>query len=220
MKHGRAAFDAETMANQSQEEQVAMDYKKVKEEIKVITEIASGVPEPFRARCFEVLLEHLLAGQTIGEQEKKAANREPSDVATVAGKKVPIPSQVRVLMMKTGVSEEDLNGLLMYADGEVHFIKEPSPSSISRGQREWALFLALRNGILTNSLSADPEDVRSICQEKGFYDRANFASNFKVASFAKLFKKPLEPHGEGQELSAEGQAQLAKLVKTLVGISE
>lgn len=51
-----------------------MDYNKLKEEIKAISGIASEVPEPFKERCFEVLLENLLAverpagrGQTSGD---------------------------------------------------------------------------------------------------------------------------------------------------------
>ena len=38
-----------------------MKYESLKEEIKSIAEIADSVPETFKERCFEVLLQNLLA---------------------------------------------------------------------------------------------------------------------------------------------------------------
>ena len=69
-------------------------------------------------------------------------------------------------------------------------------------------------------MPTDPEDVRSICQEKGFYDRANFAANFKRPNNVALFKEPLEPQGSAQALSNEGQEALGRLVKSLAGGAE
>lgn len=37
-----------------------MKYKGLKQGIKAIAEIADGLPEMFRVRCFELLLQHLL----------------------------------------------------------------------------------------------------------------------------------------------------------------
>ena len=37
-----------------------MNYENLKQGIKAIADIANGVPEMFRARCFELLLQHLL----------------------------------------------------------------------------------------------------------------------------------------------------------------
>ena len=72
------------------------------------------------------------------------------------------------------------------------------------------------NGILNNKLSADPEEVRSIVQEKGYYDPANFAANFKSPKYSKYFSKPLESQGDTQTLSKQGEETLAQLIKSLV----
>jgi len=42
-----------------------MDYSKLKSDIEEITEIAQGVPEAFREKCFELLLSNLLAGHDL-----------------------------------------------------------------------------------------------------------------------------------------------------------
>jgi hypothetical protein len=118
-------------------------------------------------------------------------------------------------MQKTGVTVEQLAAVATVADGEVHFLKEPTPDKIAKGQTQWALLLALKNAISSNVFSVDPEAVRSVCQEKGFYDKNNFAKNFKNDGTAKLFKKPLEPQGEAQGLSSEGFDALGELVRTL-----
>jgi len=70
----------------------------------------------------------------------------------------------------------------------LHCIKEPSHGQAARGQIEWALLLALKNGILNNSLKADPEEVRSMVQDKGYYDSANFSANFRKPKYANYFK--------------------------------
>lgn len=185
-----------------------MDYDKLKNEINEITAIASGVPEQFQVSCFEILLQNLLRG--VPGEEVQSDQAKPPSIDTI-----PRPAQVRVLMRKTGTTLDELSSVLLYADGEIHFLKEPTTGKIAEGQMDWALLVALKNGILSNDLAADPEDVRSICQEKGFYDAGNFASTFKQVKNAKLFKKPLEPQGKPQQLSGDGQIALGRLIKAL-----
>lgn len=195
-----------------------MDYQTLKKEISEIAGIAASVPEEFRQKCFELLLTRLLDG---AEPRKKAKEDPPAaeekarvDPPASPGA-IPITSQIRVLMAKGGITADDLSKILFVEDGEVHFTKEPSHSIVARGQIEWALLIALRNGILSNNLSVDPEDVRSVCQDKGFYDKANFATNFKKEKSASFFKGKMEAQGESRSLTLEGQQELGKLIKAL-----
>jgi len=201
-----------------------MNYDDLKNEIKTIANIANEVPESFRNKCFELLLQHLLeASETHirgiesklvdkkldnDEQDEGLAKAKPSDT-------MPTPSQVKVFLQKTGVTAAEVHKILIYEDNEVHFVREPTTHIIARGQIEWALLLALRNCIIANNFSVDPESVRSICQEKGFYDQRNFSYNFKKAKNAALFQGPMEPQGQAQKLTSEGQKELGKLVKEL-----
>jgi len=91
-----------------------------------------------------------------------------------------------------------------------------STNKIARGQIEWALLLALRSAITSNVFEVDPEAVRSMCQEKGFYDAADFIKNFKTPKNAAFFQGTIEPQGEAEKLTSEGQKELSNVVKALV----
>ena len=198
-----------------------MEYEDLKKEVKVIAEIADSVPEAFKERCFEVLLQNLLA--SVVHQEKPAqqspaktgATEEQQNNSTPKGDGggLPTPSQIKVFMQKTKTTAADLAKVVMYEDGTVHFIQEPIGNKVARGQVEWALLLALKKGIEKNVLEVDPEEVRSICQEKGFYDASNFSTNFKGAATAKLFQGAMEKQGAAQKLSNDGFTELGKVVK-------
>jgi hypothetical protein len=71
--------------------------------------------------------------------------------------------------------------------------------------------------ILADSSEVDPEDVRSICKEKGFYDRTNFTKNFKANPYVSYYKNLMEAQGKAQALTQEGQVALAELIKELAG---
>lgn len=198
-----------------------VDYEHIKREVAEIAEIAASVPEPFRDKCFELLLSHLLEASGGGaSDEGDVGGSKPEEHGLDRGIQdgitpLPIQSQLRVFMNKTSVTKEELEAVVMFEDGEAHFIREPTPKNVAAGQMEWALLLALKNAVEHNKLETDPEDVRSMCQEKGFYDRSNFSANFKKPANSALFRKALEPQGEPQPLSNEGQTALGKLIKTL-----
>ncbi len=192
-----------------------MDYPKLKKEIKEIADIAAGVPDAFKEKCFEVLLNHLLQGSIPPPPPKVDSGHPPKGDQPPPAVELPITTQLRVFMQKNLVSEEELKAVLMVADNEVHFLREPSPGKVVNGQIHWALLLALKNCILNNELTVDPEEIRSVCQNKGFYDAANFAANFKKAKYLKFFKGPMERQGDPQGLTSEGQTELAKVIRQL-----
>ena len=196
-----------------------MDYAQLKTEVKEIAEIAAAVPEPFRVTCFEMLLGNLLGAEKRKELPSGGGasgdGTDGGDASHGRGGDLPLPAQVRVFMQRTGVTEQQLRAVVTVEEGEVHFLKEPIPSKIAQGQTQWALLLALRSGLLSNTFSVDPEALRSMCQEKGFYDRGNFAKYLK--SSAQLFRTQLEPQGDAQTLSTDGQSALGDLVKSLAG---
>jgi hypothetical protein len=205
-----------------------MDYKQLKAGVKEIADIAASAPEQFRDKCFELLLSSLLReGDNGATKEEKPDKGKQPDAAQDEAKKtkapqggIPITTQLRVLMKKTEVTTEEIETILLYDNGEVHFIKEPHPTGVTTGQMEWALLLALKNAILNNSLSTDPEEVRSVCQEKGFYDKNNFSAVFKAERNAKLFRKAPVKQGPAEPLSSDGQDALGELIKRLASQAE
>lgn len=214
-----------------------MNYEQLKDEVKQLADIAASVPEQFRDKCFELLLSNLISKQE--HPKKDSASHGKSEVKTGdvkdeitsattspsvnASSTIPMTAQLRVFMRRATVTNEELDKVLMYDatdDGQVHFIREPHDIAVTAGQMEWALLLALKNAILKDSLTVDPEDVRSMCQDKGFYDSGNFAATFKRANNAKLFKGSMVNQGEAQQLTNDGQDALGKLVKRLASESQ
>jgi hypothetical protein len=204
-----------------------MDYDHLKAGVKEIAEIAASAPEAFRQKCFELLLTTLLQQETGASNGEKKTNITAAPGGSqddnkknrggVTSTTIPMTTQLRLLMKKTEITADDLDKVLLYDNGDVHFVKEPHDTGISTGQMEWALLLALKNAIVKDSMSTDPEDVRSVCQAKGFYDKANFAATFKKPKSAVLFKAALVPQGPAEPLSGDGQDALGNLIKRLAG---
>ncbi len=204
-----------------------MDYEHLKQEIGEIAKISAAVPEQFQERCFELLLTNLLAPHAHstpstpsgfdhggpGSDDDDGTGGNTSGGAS----EIPMQTQLRLLLAKTNLSADDLQRVLMMDAGQVHFVREPTGTTISKGQIEWALLLALKNAIENNKLETDPEAVRSICQDKGYYDKSNFAANFKKAKAASYFKGVLENQGAAQGLTNEGMDALGALIKSLAG---
>jgi len=209
-----------------------MDLATLKSEIKEIADIAASVPEQFRDKCFELLLQQLLKSnptpglhpQSRSETATKESSPPGADVGprkdAGASNSIPVKAQLRVFMQRTGVTMEELQAIALVDGDDVHFIREPAHGTVAKGQMEWALLLSLKHAITENELSADPEDVRSICQEKGFYDKGNFAAIFKRQPYARYFRQPLQPQGPRQALTNDGQTALGELIKALAKRSE
>jgi hypothetical protein len=200
-----------------------MDYKGLKAELKEMADIAAAVPEPFREKCFEILLRHFLEHAAPSKTaEPKSPQDKPVDreLEKFVGTKIPVKAHLRAFMQRTGVTLEQLQQLVILEGEEVHFIHEPAHQKVTRGQMEWALLLSLKQALMSNEFSTDPEDVRSICQEKGFYDKGNFAATFRRPPGDAYFKQPLQPQGPRQTLSNDGQTALAELIRTLTQKSE
>jgi hypothetical protein len=201
-----------------------MDFKQLKSGIKEISESASSVPEPFRDKCFETLLNALVAGEKPPHEQHPPKKDDPRGKGVdlppnppAGPSTIPMNSQLRLLTLKAAVSVEELNKVVFVENGEVNFIQEPHPKKIRDGQLEWSLLLALKNAILKNVFEADAEEIRSKCIDAGYYDRNNFAGNLKSPKFKAYFKGTLKAQGKAVALSPEGQVALGALIKRLAG---
>lgn len=198
-----------------------MDYEKIKEAIGPILEVVATVPEPFKQACFGILLRYYLDGERAANPQQPLLQPPPHPAPPPAPNEgIPLNAQMRVFMQRRNVTEAELNTVLHYEEGEVYFVKEPSTQIVLQGQNDWALLFALKNAILKNSLATDPEDVRSMCKAKGYYDPLNFAKYFKKKKYAAYFRNALEAQGEAQPLTNDGEIALAKLIHSLAGEPE
>jgi hypothetical protein len=201
-----------------------MNFEELKTQIAEIVSICSGVPEEFRARCFEILLAAAIQQHKRPERKDDAAHNKADDHLDEPDdedeKPTPwtIPGHVKAFLRRQELSDGLLEKLVMLDGEELHWLKEPTHKNVRKGQSEWALLLALKSALLgKTALSVDPEDVRSAAQDKGYYDKGNFAKNFKQDPYQTWYKGEMVPQGAAQTLSKEGEAALAELIKALTG---
>src|SRR5947199_5779966 len=194
--------------------EVAM-YEKLKKELKDIVDLVESVPERYRDRCFDLLFSQLLSGQAPPAEDKDDASKKVQDKDTKSRNAVALPAKVRTFIRRYQISEEQLRSVVMVEDAEVHFVYEPKDVKVATGQIQWAVLLSLKSALLGGDMTVDPEDVRSICIEKGLYDKANFAAVFKRPPNSSLFNGLLEPQGGPKRLTTKGEERLAEVLKTL-----
>jgi len=197
-----------------------MNYAELKEEIQEIIKIAQNVPEEFRNKCFEVLLGRWIDDSRDGHVSPHSAQGNDSRGTLVTqsndGDKIPISTAMKVFMKKTEITRQQLAEILVFENGEAHFVKEPSPRTIAEGAVQWALLLALRNVIAgQNEFQVDPEELRSMCQEKSCYDRNNFWKTFAGKKYSDWFSGSLESQGSARKLSERGKIELGRMIAML-----
>lgn len=200
-----------------------MKLDELKSQIKEIVTFCKDIPEEFRARCFEMLLGALLESPNQEASNAPLNRPEGNDRAEQSSgrnrneKPIPpsLPGVVKAFFRKYDLPESLLTEIVMVDGEELHFLREPGHTNTRKGQNEWALLLALKNALLGKTFAADPEAVRSTAQDKGFYDKANFATNFKKDPYQSWYKGSMVPQGAARTLSKDGEAALAELLKTL-----
>lgn len=194
-------------------------FEKLKGQLEVITQLTDELPERYRDKCFELLLAKLLVDEAT--EPPRLQTPPPPDLyqddGTTGGDSAnfTIPAKLRAIMRRHNVEESQLRTLVMMEDSQVHFVREPSDVTNAKGQIQWSLLLALQSALLGGDLSVDPEAVRSVCQDKGYYDKANFAAVFKKGKNPTLFQTAPIPQGNPVRLSGKGEEELAALIKSL-----
>lgn len=193
-----------------------MDYENLKIQIKEIVEIATGVPENLQVKCFEILMNRLIFSNpdhfnisgNLGAQHREEANVRTGEDHRFSG-------PMLAFMRHTQITSDDIFSILLIDDGEVHFTSVPKTKKKTQGVADWALLLALTNALLheKGELRVDPEKLRTVCKEKGYYNR-NFSDTLKK-NVSPLFGGELEPKGGARKLSHKGEEMLGELIRKL-----
>lgn len=202
-----------------------MNYAELKKEIQEIVKIAQSVPEEFRNKCFEVLLGRWIdsseSHQVPGQDSGCADRVEAGDTASSGLRPIPNHTAIAAFTQKTQVTKNDLVKVL-YIDksGIVQFYNDPSATGMAEGVINWALLQALRNAVTNKFFEVDPEELRSVCQEKGCYDpkqTGNFWRTLSQDKNKRLFNGVLKANGEPKRLTPDGQDKLAELLRSMMG---
>lgn len=203
------------------EDQEPVDFEKLSASIPRIVEIVSSVPEPFKERAFDALLEGAItdakpkvhAPPTKREEQPPKGERKGSGEVAIEG----FPTLQRhfvAWMKKFDVSADELETVIEFDGDTIHYARPPDTKVKAQAQIAWSLLLALEQGIKSDVLEVTYETVQAKTKDEDCYDSSNFANNFN--NNKGVFRAGVPKKGEGaKRLSGDGEKQLAELVKSL-----
>lgn len=187
-----------------------MNEEELEANILRFVQIAEKLPEVYRQKCFETLLNHYLrAGSNLAPPTPEVGEPEsPKDE-----KKFIIPLDVRAFLTQYKLSENTLNQLFLIEWPEIRPIYPLKNAKGSTAQIRLALLKALENALQPNGrFEFSFEEVRKLCQAHGVYDASNFKNNFN--NNARLFRG-LKAE-KNVELSPDGKAELADNISAII----
>jgi len=182
------------------------------EELQKIIEIANSLPEEYRQKCFELLLNHEL------QMKRPVAIGTPQITTGTVPPPVPqtrktfiLPIDVKAFLSQYGLDESVLLKFFLFEGGEIRPIYQLKVTKKARAQIQHALMMTLENAITNGQFQIDIEALRTRCTEQKCYDPTNFAKNIKDK--ANLFKTIASD--QPLSLSPEGKSELADLLEQL-----
>jgi hypothetical protein len=206
-----------------------MDFEQLKQQVKEIGEVAESVPEAFREKCFELLLQALLgeidppanrARRTIPEKEK--VELAPEDGAGKADEpQVDITmsslhTKAKKFLESNGLTISQVNDLFYREDDDILPLYEDlGTTQLADSQIRIALLQAFRHALETGDFVFNGEAVREEAKTRKAYDGSNFTANFNnSATFFDGFDK-YNSKAADIKLSPAGKKRLAEVVATL-----
>ncbi len=176
------------------------------DELSKIVELANSVPDEYRQKCFEILLEYSLK-QTLAAQNPPVVEKEKN----LPGEKSKfiLPIDVKAFLRQYGL-EESIVSKYFYIEGDEvrHTYKLTDTKKIDK-QTHHALMMCLENAIVNGEFKVNIESLRSRCKEYTDYDKPNFKDN--IADHADFFKV----EDEIIFLTPDGKSELADLLEQL-----
>ena len=180
---------------------------KIVDEIRQIIEIVEKIPEYYREKAFEVLLNTKLAGKPL-QFETPIFEIKHEPITT--GKFI-IPIDVKAFLQQFNLPEELLQRLFFMQDSEVRPVYQIKTTKKARSQIQVSLLVALENALKGGKYEFGTEIIRTRCQELKCYSGTNFQANFK--NNKSLFKSLDDP--EHIELSPDGKVELAEVISEI-----
>lgn len=178
--------------------------------LKEFVEIAEKLPEKYREKCFEVLLDNFLKTGKTSEKEPVTGNDAPP-VPTIQ-KKFIIPIDVRAFLQQYNIPEDNIQKLFIMEGEEIRSVYTIKTTVKSDAQIQLALLTSLENALKQGKFEFGIENVRARCKDRAVYDTINFKTHFKNN---KKFFKDLS-NDEHVELSPDGKAELADIILEII----
>ena len=171
-------------------------FEKVKVNLKQVIEISNGCPEPYRTKCFEVLLESLVRVEhenvpTFTKQEQTAQGKSP-------------------FLVRNDITTEQLDKVY-YFDGKNYeiIVNNLGEATNSKKQIKLALLLGAKSLLGSSEPFIAKETLIELCKKYSCYDSANFSAYMKKNKNWFLNKD------SGWNLTNPGQQEAIRVIKEL-----
>lgn len=177
------------------------------EKLKEISTLAEGVPEPFRLKCFELLLAHTLAGA----RPLKDTKEHQEDVKTKEASRgdFVLPIDVKALLNQYSLEDGILQKLFFIEGSGIRPVYKLNLHKKAKAQMAHALLMSLENALSTGEFKFTVDALRQRCVDQKCFDRPNFMA---VLERNKNLYKSYDPKKE-IFLSTDGKADLADLLE-------
>lgn len=180
------------------------------QELGQIVKLCESIPEPYREKCFELLLRNALGGSAVSPEETAAIGEATQEASATAGEFI-LPIDVRAFLSQYGLDETMLWHFFIVEGSEIRPIYKLRATKKAKAQSQHALLMSLENALVSGQFEVGIETLRDRCKDQKTYDGANFMKNIKNNS--TIFKEVDDV--EVLLLSPDGKSELADLLEEL-----
>ena len=176
-------------------------FEKVREHLNEVIDIANKCPEKYQAKCFEILLDAVVKGESTTSGIIAGL---PAVKAQMSGPdKSPFFSQ-------HSISEDEWSRVFHF-DGISYsiIVKNLGEKVKSRKQIKLALLLGITKILNTGEATIPKDELMELCKTYSAYDQSNFAAHMKNRKDLFLAK------GNDWTLTMPGRDEAAKTIKEL-----
>ena len=176
-------------------------FENVKHSLNEIIEIADKCPEKYQAKCFEILLDSLVRGQTVLSPAAAAS----SEISAGIGDTLETD-----IFNKNGITEEEWTNVF-HIDGtscEI-IVSDLKEDTKTKKQIKLGLLLGFRGLVEIGKANLSKDSLIALCKSHVAFDSGNFAGTMKKHN--KLF---LQKEG-GWTLTVPGRTEAVKVIKEL-----
>lgn len=195
-----------------------MLYPDSEKYIDEILKIVEKCPEPYKEKCFEVLLQGYVTHQiktNVGEDQHSGPNRPPlSDETT---KETQIPAEIlqrfKTFAKRLDIGLDKLERIFDFTtDPFIYQPFTPPGTNAAEKARSIALILAGKTYLTTGNWNSDWKEVKALCVDHNCYNSTNHATNLQKGK-STIFKTV--EAGETIVLTPDGIKQAETIIKTL-----
>ncbi len=176
-------------------------FENVKASLNEVIDIANKCPEKYQAKCFEILLDSVVRGQTVLRPDVAGGGGTAAGI----GEKPEPP-----FFAKYSISEEVWTKVFHF-DGNSYEIIVSAQKEKTKAKRQikLGLLLGIKGLLETGTPHLSKDSLFELCKSHVAYDQANFSTYMK--SHMNWFLQK----GDGWVLTVPGMEEAANVIKEL-----